>query len=137
MIASSIPTSSIAASGSLPNTTTTNTSSNADPDTMATFFLSRGADPNITSNSGQTALHFAASKGKTDTVRALLNAGAKSSIKDVRGQRALHRAAAVGAEGVVKCLVQGMGRALLVGEDADGFSPLHHGKRGFCRCGSR
>ncbi|KAK3690437.1 hypothetical protein B0T22DRAFT_378434, partial [Podospora appendiculata] len=51
------------------------------------YLLSRGADPNITHNSGQTVLHFASTDSQ---VRVLVDAGVKVDARDDSGSTPLH-----------------------------------------------
>lgn len=46
----------------------------------------KGADPGVKTNGGQTALHFASSKGNLDVARKLLAKGGTARVKDRRGQ---------------------------------------------------
>lgn len=83
------------------------------------------ADSKLQSNSGGTALHFAASKGNLAVVRALLETGGASArVKDKRGQTALMRAAAVGSGPIVKALLKA--KAPVNASDVDGCTALHH-----------
>lgn len=95
-----------------------------DGDAAVDLLLARGADAAEKTHRGQTALHFAASKGNLDTARKLLAAGASARVRDARGQTALHRAAAVGNVPVVKLLLEH--RSAVSAADADGSTPLHH-----------
>ena len=76
--------------------------------------------------SGQTALHFTASKNNLDIARRLFDAKppASARVKDKRGQYAIHRAAAVGSTPMVELLLKN--RSPLNAMDVAGQSPLHH-----------
>ena len=56
--------------------------------------------------SGQTALHYAASKGHADVCRMLLDAGASPGMKDSKGWTALTHAQNSGHVSVIECLEQ-------------------------------
>lgn len=60
-------------------------SSLKDADALVDFLLSKGADTNVKTNNGQTALHFAASKSNLDTARKLIAHKATARVKDKRG----------------------------------------------------
>ncbi|KAJ2968814.1 hypothetical protein NQ176_g8996 [Zarea fungicola] len=83
-----------------------------------------GADVNGKNNSGQTALHFVASKKNLDTARLLLDNKASTRVKDKRGQYPLHRAAAVGS--VPMCLLLLKKLSPTNPQDIEGYTPLHH-----------
>jgi 26S proteasome non-ATPase regulatory subunit 10 len=76
--------------------------------------------------SGQTALHFTASKNNLDIARRLLGAKppASARVKDKRGQYAIHRAAAVGSAPMVELLLKH--KSPLNATDVAGQTPLHH-----------
>jgi uncharacterized protein len=82
-----------------------------------------GADPNATSEEGQTALMTAALTGKVPAMRVLLAAGAKVNVAEpVRGQTALMWAASEGNEGAAEMLIEfGAGVKL---KSKAGFTPL-------------
>ncbi|TLD14893.1 hypothetical protein PspLS_10867 [Pyricularia sp. CBS 133598] len=117
-----------------------------DGEKLVDLLLSKGADVNEKSeitnilpshshqtyiqgnyNSGQTALHFAASKNNLDVARKLLDQKppASARVRDRRGQYALHRAAAVGSTPMVNLLI-GQGKSPLNATDSDGQTALHH-----------
>ncbi len=56
---------------------------------MTTFLLSKGADPNIATPSGDAPLHLAARAGDAELVTALLDKGAKINARGVGGETAL------------------------------------------------
>ncbi|WPG99633.1 ankyrin repeat-containing domain protein [Acrodontium crateriforme] len=95
-----------------------------DGDDMVDYLLSQGADVHVTTNNGQTALHYAASKNNLDTARKLIAHKASARVKDKRGQLPLHRAAAVGSVPMVKLLLDN--RSPINATDADGSTALHH-----------
>ena len=76
--------------------------------------------------SGQTALHFTASKNNLDVARRLLDAKppASTRAKDKRGQYAIHRAAAVGSTPMVELLLKN--KSPINATDVAGQTPLHH-----------
>lgn len=76
--------------------------------------------------SGQTALHFTASKNSLDIARRLLDnkPPASTRVKDKRGQYPIHRAAAVGSVPMVELLLKN--KSPLNATDMAGQTPLHH-----------
>lgn len=76
--------------------------------------------------SGQTALHFTASKNNLDIARRLLDnkPPASTRVKDKRGQYPIHRAAAVGSVPMVELLLKN--KSPLNATDMAGQTPLHH-----------
>ncbi|EME87577.1 uncharacterized protein MYCFIDRAFT_201177 [Pseudocercospora fijiensis CIRAD86] len=99
-------------------------SSVKDGDALVDFLFTKRADPDVKTNNGQTALHFACSKSNLDTARKLIAKGASARVKDKRGQLPLHRAAAVGNVPIVKLLLES--RSPVNGTDMDGSTALHH-----------
>jgi len=97
-----------------------------EPDQLVELFLSKSADVNATTFTGQTPLHFASSKKNLSIVRALLanKPAASARVKDKRGQYAIHRAAAVGSVPIVEALIKA--RSPLNAADVSGQTPLHH-----------
>ncbi|KAI4726266.1 putative proteasome regulatory particle subunit [Aureobasidium sp. EXF-10728] len=93
-------------------------------ETLTTLLLSKSADPTLTTNTGATALHFAASKTNLDTAKKLIEHKASARVKDKRGQLPLHRAAAVGNVPMVKLLLAN--RSPVNATDGDGCTALHH-----------
>jgi 26S proteasome non-ATPase regulatory subunit 10 len=93
-------------------------------DPLITLLLAKNADPTLTTSTGATALHFAASKSNLDTAKKLLEHKASARVKDKRGQLPLHRAAAVGNVPMVKLLLQN--RSPVNASDGDGCTALHH-----------
>ena len=75
--------------------------------------------------SGQTALHFTASKNNLDTARKLIAHKATARVKDRRGQLPLHRAAAVGSVPMTKLLLES--QSPVNATDSAGYTALHHG----------
>ncbi|KAK4088766.1 hypothetical protein PCL_02957 [Purpureocillium lilacinum] len=98
----------------------------ADSEPILTLLLQRGADVNEKNGSGQTALHFVASKKNMDVARLLLAAKppASTRVRDRRGQYPIHRAAAVGSVPMTTLLLRN--RSPLNPTDGEGFTPLHH-----------
>jgi 26S proteasome non-ATPase regulatory subunit 10 len=93
-------------------------------DPLIDLLLAKNADPTLTTSTGATALHFAASKSNLDTAKKLLEHKASARVKDKRGQLPLHRAAAVGNVPMVKLLLQN--RSPVNASDGDGCTALHH-----------
>ncbi|TKX23940.1 putative 26S proteasome regulatory subunit p28 [Elsinoe australis] len=93
-------------------------------DALVDLLLAKDADPNTKTNSGQTALHFAASKSHLDVARKLVAKGATARVKDRRGQLPLHRAAAVGNVPIMKLLLEN--KSPVNATDMDGCTALHH-----------
>jgi 26S proteasome non-ATPase regulatory subunit 10 len=93
-------------------------------DPLIDLLLAKNADPTLTTSTGATALHFAASKSNLDTAKKLLEHKASARVKDKRGQLPLHRAAAVGNVPMVKLLLQS--RSPVNASDGDGCTALHH-----------
>ena len=76
--------------------------------------------------SGQTALHFTASKNNLETARTLISHKASARVKDKRSQLPLHRAAAIGSVPMVNILLEN--KSPLNATDVSGLTALHHGK---------
>lgn len=97
-----------------------------DGDQLVDLFLHKSADVNATTFTGQTALHFAASKKNLSVVKTLLSSKppASARVKDKRGQYAIHRAAAVGSVPIVEALLKA--RSPVSPPDVSGQTPLHH-----------
>lgn len=93
-------------------------------ESLASLLLAKNADPTLVTNTGATALHFAASKTHLDTAKKLLEHKASARVKDKRGQLPLHRAAAVGNVPMVKLMLEN--RSPVNATDADGCTALHH-----------
>ncbi|KZZ94811.1 Ankyrin repeat-containing domain protein [Moelleriella libera RCEF 2490] len=94
---------------------------------VLSILLHKGAHVNETNTSGQTALHFVASKKNLDVARILLESAhppASTRVRDRRGQYPIHRAAAVGSVPMVRLLLQC--RSPLNAADNEGYTPLHH-----------
>lgn len=68
--------------------------------------IKSGVNVNIQSpNSKRSPLHFAASKGKVDFVKLLIDNGAKTETKNINGETPLHFAVKKGRADVVKYLI--------------------------------
>ncbi|KAI9840700.1 MAG: hypothetical protein M1837_001376 [Sclerophora amabilis] len=93
-------------------------------DELVDLLLRKEADVNSKNFSGQTALHFCASKNNLDIARKLVQHKASARVKDKRGQLALHRAAAIGSVPMVKLLIDN--RSPLNATDISGLTALHH-----------
>ncbi|KAJ0121715.1 hypothetical protein J7T55_008882 [Diaporthe amygdali] len=80
----------------------------------------------LLNNTGQTVVHFVASKNNIDIARRLFEnqPPASARIRDKRGQYALHRAAAIGSVPMVNLLIKN--RSPLSATDSDGQTALHH-----------
>jgi ankyrin repeat protein len=87
------------------------------------LLLRKGADVAAEDDSGQTALHLAASYGRETTVRLLLEKGTDVAAEDDNGRRALHWAASYGRETTVRLLLEK--GANIVAKDKNGWTPLH------------
>ncbi|KAI9853716.1 MAG: hypothetical protein M1813_001832 [Trichoglossum hirsutum] len=70
----------------------------------ARLLLEKGADLNVKTYDGRTALHLAAEKGHETVVQLLLEKGGAVNAKTYDGQTALHLAAEKGHETVVQLL---------------------------------
>ncbi|RDL42024.1 putative proteasome regulatory particle subunit protein [Venustampulla echinocandica] len=95
-------------------------------DALVDLLLRKGADINATNFTGQSALHFIASKNNLDLARKLLDAKPPASVRvrDKRGQYPIHRAAAVGSVPMVELFVKN--KSPLNATDVAGQTPLHH-----------
>lgn len=91
---------------------------------LVDLLLAKEADPKMPTNTGATALHFAASKGNLEISRTLLKHGASARTKDKRSQLPLHRAAAAGSGPIVKLLIEH--KSPVDATDMDGMTALHH-----------
>jgi ankyrin repeat protein len=93
--------------------------------------IAAGADVNVVSKSGSTALHAAACRGKCAVVRALLGAGAHiDAVGGARGYTALMRAILYGCVDVVRVLL-GSGADVSVRSNVSnrGYTALHFAAR--------
>ena len=72
---------------------------------MARFLLDRGADVDIRTCSGETALHAAAHAGHEAIILLLLDNGANATAKDCFGRIALYLAANSGHVAAVRQLL--------------------------------
>ncbi|MCJ1483377.1 hypothetical protein MMC06_003544 [Schaereria dolodes] len=93
-------------------------------DDLVDLLLKKGADVNMKNFSGQTALHFCASKNNLEIARKLISHKASARVKDKRSQLALHRAAAIGSVPMVKLLLES--KSPLNATDIAGYTALHH-----------
>ncbi|KAL4809586.1 ankyrin repeat-containing domain protein [Aspergillus unguis] len=98
---------------------------NAEGDPILDLLLSKGADVNVKSTTGQNALHFATSKANLSTIKTLLAHKCSARVKDKRGQLPLHRAAAIGSSPIIQILLK-EGRSPVNATDVDGLTALHH-----------
>ncbi|XP_069104926.1 LOW QUALITY PROTEIN: ankyrin repeat domain-containing protein 39-like [Argopecten irradians] len=86
--------------------------------------LSKGVSPNVTDNSGYTALHYACRHGKKAVCELLLRHGADANSATKTGRvTPLHRAAYCGHEGIVSLLLSKGADSLI--QDVDGKTALH------------
>ncbi|KAL8745697.1 MAG: hypothetical protein Q9190_002199 [Brigantiaea leucoxantha] len=99
-------------------------SSLRESDELVDLLLAKDADVNLKTHSGQTALHFCASKNNLDVARRLIAHKASARVKDKRGQLPLHRAAAVGSVPMVNLLLES--KSPLNATDVSGYTALHH-----------
>ncbi|KAL8771173.1 MAG: hypothetical protein Q9209_003344 [Squamulea sp. 1 TL-2023] len=93
-------------------------------ESLVDLLLRKDADVNIKNFSGQTALHFCASKNNLDVARKLISHKASTRVKDKREQLPLHRAAAVGSVPMVKLLLEN--KSPLNATDVAKYTALHH-----------
>jgi len=93
---------------------------------LVDILLGKEADVNCKNFSGQTALHFTASKNNLDIARRLLEnkPPASTRTRDKRGQYPIHRAAAIGSVPMVELLLKN--KSPLDATDVEGYTPLHH-----------
>jgi ankyrin repeat protein len=87
------------------------------------ILLAKGADPDCTDLSGNTALHLATQKNKTVLMKLLLDNKAKVDVKNKLGQTALIFAAKGGYTEAVDLLLQR--GAYIYHKDASNKMPLH------------
>ncbi|XP_008427938.1 putative ZDHHC-type palmitoyltransferase 6 [Poecilia reticulata] len=59
---------------------------------LVDFFLSSGADPNMTCDSGQTAFHFACRQGNIYNMHKMMQYGADLRLVDLQGKTSMHHA---------------------------------------------
>ncbi|CAI7636162.1 unnamed protein product [Penicillium palitans] len=85
--------------------------------------LERGAIVDAQTETGETALLWAAQGGSVASAELLLDNGADFTRTDINGTTPLHRAALQGHEEIVKMLLQ-KGASTTV-QDEDGWTPLH------------
>ncbi|KAF6234451.1 hypothetical protein HO173_007484 [Letharia columbiana] len=93
-------------------------------ESLVDMLLSKEADVNAKNYSGQTALHFTASKNNLEIARRLISHGATARVKDKRGQLPLHRAAAIGSVPMVNLMLEN--KSPLNATDISGLTALHH-----------
>ncbi|KAI0989746.1 hypothetical protein GJ496_005742 [Pomphorhynchus laevis] len=93
----------------------------------ALFLIDSGASISQTNNNGQTALHFAVSKNRSELVNELLNNVDNQetvvNTSDVFGVSALHRAVSVASKEIVRRLVDAGASAEI--KDTEGNTALH------------
>ncbi len=90
---------------------------------MADMLLAAGADPDVPTDAGDTALHQAAARGLTEVVKTLLAYGASVNARNAKGSTCLHEAVWVGCIETVTVLL-GHG-ADINSADQVGDTPLH------------
>ncbi|KAK9463947.1 ankyrin repeat-containing domain protein, partial [Lipomyces oligophaga] len=91
------------------------------------MILAYEPDLTVQTNAGQTALHYAVSKGRLEIARRLAEAcPAAVRIRDKRGLLPLHRAAAIGSVPLIKLLIEPPARGPINTTDKDRWSPLFH-----------
>ena len=91
---------------------------------MVRLLLSRGAEVNVVSRNGWTALMIAAAKGYATVARVLLRHGARPAIPDIYGWTPLMRAVYAGHADVVRLLLESR-RAEVNARDEHGDTALH------------
>ncbi|KAK1938808.1 Ankyrin-3 [Phytophthora citrophthora] len=89
------------------------------------LFLQHGANPNVRSDRGKTALHYAISDGLCEAARVLLDAGASIDAQDEDGRTPLYCAVQERSLLVIHLLLNN--RASIDLEDNSGVSPLSLG----------
>ncbi|MDI6447531.1 ankyrin repeat domain-containing protein [Anaerobaca lacustris] len=89
---------------------------------IVAFLIDHGADIDVVGSHG-TALHRAASLGRMNTARLLVDRGADVNTRDRDGETALHRAARQGHFEVAAMLAAH--GADLEAERPDGYTPMH------------
>jgi ankyrin repeat protein len=72
---------------------------------MVKLLLERGANVNIQDESGNAALHYAASAGKKDIVKYLLEQGADATVVNAKEQKALDYATIKGFNEIASLLL--------------------------------
>ena len=87
------------------------------------FFLGAGMNPDTPDEKGTPALILAATKGLTETVRALLEGKARPDLKTSRGWTSLHFACLFGHVETVQALIDG--KADVMAENEFGMTPMH------------
>lgn len=95
---------------------------------MFCTLLGCGADVSIRSKSGETLLHKAATNGRTEDVRALLERGLDANIRDAQGNTPLHALAGSGMahDDRIQCALELVrGGADLDAENDRGCRPIH------------
>ena len=94
-----------------------------------------GADPNIQSDDGFTALMTASKHNNQDGVKVLLNAGAKVNVQNSSGSTVLHEAAEGGFLKISELLLEAGAHVLL--KNKLGLTPpdlaLRHGHKEVCK----
>jgi len=90
--------------------------------TIIPTLIRGGALINVPNDTGCTAIYFAASKGREQNVRTLLDLGADCTLADTGGWAPLHCAAAMGHAGIINMLVDA--GANVGTRDAAGLTPL-------------
>ncbi|KAM8859685.1 uncharacterized protein AB9W97_019606 isoform 1-T2 [Spinachia spinachia] len=64
---------------------------------LVNFFLSNGADPNVTCDAGQTAFHFACRQGNIFIIHQMMQYGADLRLIDLQQKTSLHHAVTGGS----------------------------------------
>ncbi|KAM0881262.1 hypothetical protein ACQ4PT_033053 [Festuca glaucescens] len=89
-----------------------------------TKFITPGADVDLATDAGRTALHYTASKGRRAIAETLIARRANVNKKDKFGCTPLHRAASTGNADMCECLIEE--GADIDAVDKTGQSPLMH-----------
>jgi 26S proteasome non-ATPase regulatory subunit 10 len=92
-----------------------------------------GADVTAANDRDQTALHYAASKGKVEIGQLLISKGADINARDKANQLPLHRAATTGAIPFIRLILASEStgsfkKPRLNLQDRAGNTPLHLGR---------
>jgi len=93
---------------------------------LIALLLRWGADVKSHDDSGATAAHWAAYRGRADILRLLVGAGADVGATDVRGLTALHEACLYGQSEAARYLIREAGADIHLRTAHAGLTPLHY-----------